>query len=56
MQDVDGLLAQARLDAGVPRRRDEYVVRRLYELEKTPLLAKLRREIVFCRFYRHRLR
>jgi hypothetical protein len=47
MQDVDGLLAQARLDTSVFCGSDKYVVRRRYEFENTPLLAKLRGEIVW---------
>jgi hypothetical protein len=40
MQDVDGLLAQARLDTSVFCGCDKHVVRRRYEFKNTPLLAK----------------
>jgi hypothetical protein len=56
MQDVDGLLAQARLDTSVFRGCDKHVVRRQHEFENTPLLAKFRGEIVFCRVHWHHLR
>jgi hypothetical protein len=56
MQDVDDLLAQARLDTSVFCGCDKYVVRRRHEFENTPLLAKLRGEIVFYRVHWHDLR
>lgn len=56
MQDVDGFLTKAGLDAGVLCGCLEDLVRRRNEIKKTPLLAKFRSGIVLCRIHRLILR